>query len=142
MPSPWHRTTGTPRHPTRSDGGFADISATGLTYHNPRSIRCLLVNGPGETAGTAHSTRADEFPAPDLRIEGGTILTLDAGSEPIETGFNDPLATAGWFATGLDVSTVIVAGSVVIEDGASTRVGEAEVRANGLAATRAVIARL
>ena len=89
MPNPWHRTTGTPRRRSRSNGGFADIPATGLTYHSPRSIRCLLVNGPGETAGTAHSTRADELPAPDLRIEGGTILTLDAGSEPIEMGFVD-----------------------------------------------------
>lgn len=34
---------------------------------------------------------ANDLPAPDLRIEGGTILTLDAGSEPIETGFVDVL---------------------------------------------------
>ena len=51
------------------------------------------MNSPSETAEIAHSARADDLPAPDLRIEGATILTLEAGSEPVETGFVDILGS-------------------------------------------------
>lgn len=66
------------------------------------------------------------------------VDTSSLHHEPV----NDPLATAGWFATGLDVSVVIVRGDVVVAGGTITTVDEAEVRARGLAATRAVMARL
>ena len=73
--------------------------------------------------------------------ECADIIVVEVSSlhhEPV----NDPLATAGWFATGLDISSVVVGGVPVLNEGSMTTVDEAEVRARGLEAARAVMARL
>ena len=93
----------------------------------------LITGGGASALGTGTGAIAPGEPA-DLIV----VNTSSLHHEPV----NDPLATAGWFATGLDVSVVIVRGAVVVDDHTVTTVDEAEVRAKGLAAARAVMARL
>ena len=109
------------------------VAATDAAAISVGDMIRLITAGGARSLGTGSGTIAPGEPA-DLIVVNASSLH----HEPV----NDPLATAGWFATGLDVSTVIVRGGVVVEDGAITTVDEAEVRARGLAAARAVMARL
>lgn len=126
--------------------------------------------GTGAGAGGSAEAAGDhrEPPEPDGRIEGGTILALvDAEMELAATLLTHivynprsntclgsgtvrlaelrsrdvPPATAGWFASGLEVSTV-VGGALVLDEGTITTVDETGVRANGRQAARAFMARL
>ena len=109
------------------------VAATDAAAISVGDMIRLITGGGARALGTGSGAIAPGEPA-DLIVVNASSLH----HEPV----NDPLATAGWFATGLDVSTVIVRGAVVVEDGAITTVDEAEVRAKGLAAARAVMARL
>ncbi len=109
------------------------VAATDAAAISVGDMIRLITAGGARARGTGSGAIARGEPADVVVVDSSTLH-----HEPV----NDPLATVGWFATGLDVSAVIVAGSVVIEDGASTRVDEAEVRAKGQAAARAVLARL
>ena len=109
------------------------VAATDAAAISVGDMIRLITGGGAGALGTGTGAIAPGEPA-DLIVVNASSLH----HEPV----NDPLATAGWFATGLDVSTVIVRGAVVVEDGAITTVDETEVRAKGLAAARAVMARL
>ena len=109
------------------------VAATDAAAISVGDMIRLITAGGARALGTGSGTIAPGEPA-DLIVVNASSLH----HEPI----NDPLATTGWFATGLDVSTVIVRGAVVLEDGTSTTVDEAEVRAKGRAAARAVMTRL
>ena len=109
------------------------VAATDAAAISVGDMIRLITGGGARALGTGSGTIAPGEPA-DLIV----VNTSSLHHEPV----NDPLATAGWFATGLDVSTVIVRGAVVVEDNTITTVDEAEVRAKGLAAARAVMARL
>ena len=109
------------------------VAATDAAAISVGDMIRLITGGGAGALGTGTGAIAPGEPA-DLIV----VNTSSLHHEPV----NDPLATAGWFATGLDVSMVIVRGAVVVEDGAVTTVDEAGVRARGLAATRAVMARL
>ena len=109
------------------------VAATDASAISVGDMIRLITGGGAGALGTGTGAIAPGEPA-DLIV----VNTSSLHHEPV----NDPLATAGWFATGLDVSVVIVRGDVVVEDGAITTVDEAEVRARGLAAARAVMARL
>lgn len=93
----------------------------------------LIAGGGAGALGTGIGILAPGHPA-DLIV----VDTSSLHHEPI----NDPWATVGWFANGPDVSTVVVHGAVVLDDGEFTTVDEAEVRARGLAAARDVLTRL
>ncbi|MDE0654300.1 MAG: amidohydrolase family protein [bacterium] len=93
----------------------------------------LITGGGAGALGTGTGVIAPGEPA-DLIV----VDTSSLHHQPV----NDPLASVGWFGTGLDVSAVIVGGDVVVENGTSVAVDEAEVRARGLEAARAVMARL
>ena len=109
------------------------VAATDAAAISVGDMIRLITAGGARALGTGSGAIAPGEPA-DLIVVNASSLH----HEPI----NDPLATTGWFATGLDVSTVIVRGAVVLEDGTSTTVDEAEVRAKGRAAARAVMTRL
>ena len=109
------------------------VAATDASAISVGDMIRLITGGGAGALGTGTGAIAPGEPA-DLIV----VNTSSLHHEPV----NDPLATAGWFATGLDVSTVIVRGAVVLEDGTSTTVDEAEVRAKGRAAARAVMTRL
>ena len=109
------------------------VAATDAAAISVGDMLRLITTGGARALGAGSGTIATGEPA-DLIVVNASSLH----QEPV----NDPLATAGWFATGLDVRTVIVRGSVVVADGASTTADEAEIRAKGLEATRAVLGRL
>ena len=109
------------------------VTATDAAAISVGEMLQLITGGGARALGTGTGAIAPGEPA-DLIVVDVSALH----HQPV----NDPLASAGWFGTGLDVSTVIVRGDVVIKDGISTMVDEAEVRARGLAAARAVLARL
>ena len=109
------------------------VAATDAAAISVGDMIRLITGGGAGALGTGTGAIAPGEPA-DLIV----VNTSSLHHEPV----NDPLAAAGWFATGLDVSTVIVRGAVVVEDNTITTVDEAEVRAKGLAAARAVMARL
>ena len=93
----------------------------------------LIAGGGARALGWGSGTLAPGHPANLIVVE-----TSSLHHQPV----NDPWATVGWFANGPDVSTVIVHGAVVLDDGQFTTVDEAEVRARGVGATRSVLARL
>ena len=109
------------------------VAATDAAAISVGDMIRLITGGGASALGAGTGAIAPGEPA-DLIV----INTSSLHHEPV----NDPLATAGWFATGLDVSVVIVRGAVVVDDHTITTVDEAEVRAKGLAAARAVMARL
>ena len=109
------------------------VAATDAAVISVGDMLRLITAGGARALGAGSGTIASGEPA-DLIVVNSSSLH----QEPV----NDPLATAGWFATGLDVRTVIVRGAVVVADGASTTADEAEIRAKGLEASRAVLGRL
>ncbi len=109
------------------------VAATDASVIGVGDMIRLITGGGARALGTGTGTIAPGEPA-DLIV----VNTSSLHHEPI----NDPLATAGWFATGLDVTTVLVRGAMVLHEDAITTVDEAEVRAKGQAAARAVLARL
>ena len=109
------------------------VAATDASVISVRDMIRLIAGGGARALGTGSGTIA-----PGERADVIVVDTSSLHHEPV----NDPLATAGWFATGLDVSTVVVGGAVVLDEGTITTVDEAEVRAEGQAAARAVMARL
>ncbi|MCE2532349.1 MAG: amidohydrolase family protein [Acidimicrobiia bacterium] len=109
------------------------VAATDASVISVGDMIQLIAGGGARALGTGTGTIA-----PGERADLIVVNTSSLHHEPV----NDPLATAGWFATGLDVSTVVVGGTPVLDEGSITTVDEAEVRARGLAAARAVMARL
>lgn len=109
------------------------VAATDAAVISVGDMVKMITGGGARALGTGSGTISAGEPA-DLIV----VNTSSLHQEPV----NDPLASTGWFATGLDVSTVIVRDALVLDEGSFTTVDEAEVRANGLAATRAVLARL
>ncbi len=109
------------------------VAATDASVITVGDMIQLIAGGGARALGTGTGTIA-----PGERADLIVVNTSSLHHEPV----NDPLATAGWFATGLDVSTVIVAGTPVLDEGSIMTVDEAEVRARGREAARAVMARL
>ena len=98
------------------------VAATDAAAISVGDMIRLITAGGARALGTGSGTIAPGEPA-DLIVVNASSLH----HEPV----NDPLATAGWFATGLDVSVVIVRGAVVVDDNTITTVDEAEVRRKG-----------
>lgn len=109
------------------------VAATDSAVISVGDMIRLIAGGGARALGTGSGTLAPGEPA-DLIV----VDTSSLHHEPV----NDALASAGWFATGGDVSGVIVRGALVLDEGSITTVDEAEVRAKGLEAARAVMARL
>jgi len=109
------------------------VAATDAAVISVGDMVRLITGGGTRALGTGSGTLVAGEPA-DLIV----VDTSSLHHEPV----NDPLASVGWFATGADVSSVIVRGTPVLDQGSITTVDEAEVRAKGLEATRAVMARL
>lgn len=109
------------------------VAATDASVISVGDMIRLITGGGARALGTGSGTLAPGEPA-DLIV----VDTSSPHHEPV----NDPLASVGWFATGGDVSTVVVRGAPVLDEGSITTVDEAEVRSRGQAAARAVLARL
>ena len=109
------------------------VAATDAAVISVGDMVKLITGGGARALGTGSGTLTPGEPA-DLIV----VDTSSLHHEPV----NDPLASVGWFATGGDVSSVVVRGALVLDEGSITTVDEAEVRSKGQAAARAVMARL